>query len=51
MKPTGWIRCSYCYATGYRVKAIGNHEVISGRMTNKKCEICQGKGYLYLDFQ
>lgn len=46
----GYIRCSFCYATGYKVTTHGvTAEVASGRITNQKCKHCNGSGYTIID--
>ena len=45
----GFMRCQYCYATGYKVKPVQREgETISGEISNEKCKICKGKGYITL---
>lgn len=44
------MRCSFCYATGYKVSKEGVIEqTASGRITNEKCSHCDGSGYIIVD--
>jgi hypothetical protein len=48
-KPMEFIKCSFCYATGYRITTRGVTGIggeASARITNRKCFHCNGAGYI-----
>jgi hypothetical protein len=44
----GWLRCNNCYATGYKVIEVTEKENQVGKISNEKCLVCRGKGYIEL---